>query len=149
MDPMEYKAHQAEAIKNEIAIPDGLQIKEKLGKQGLMWPRTHSLHHAAAPLLQGYATNGCPVNCGNPWTQEQIEAALQKGPHSSALTQEARKSLRAETLDKVEQGFVHVLKYRDIKKIFLNISKYLQWLTSRTKAVNSELSWICLSAYKL
>ena len=116
MDPMEYKAHQTEAIENEIAIPDGLHIKEKLGKQGLMWPRTHSLHHAAAPLLQGYATNGCPVNCGNPWTQEQIEAALQKGPHSSALTQEARKSLRSETLDKVEQGFVHILKYREIKK---------------------------------
>jgi hypothetical protein len=114
-----------------------------------MWPRTHALHHASAPLLQGYATKGCPVNCGNPWTQEQIEAAFQNGSHSSALTQEARKFLRAETLEKVQQGFVHILKYRDIKKVFLNILNYLQWLASRKKAVISELSSICPSAYEL
>ena len=38
-------------ISNEISIPEGLNIKERIGNLGIMWPRTYDTHHRAKPLL--------------------------------------------------------------------------------------------------
>ena len=81
-----------------------------------MWPRTYATHHPATPLLEKYARNGCPVDCGPRWTKEQIEAAiLQHGPYKSAQLPVAREALRAEAKDKVTQGFAKIVKYKDIQ----------------------------------
>ena len=103
------------AIKNTVTIPDDLPIKERIGKKGLMWPRTFALNHPAAPLLESYARHGCPVDCGEHWTQDRIEAAIKHGPHRSARTPEARQALRKEALEKVQQGFAKIVRYGDIK----------------------------------
>ena len=102
------------AIRTEATIPEDIPIKERIGKIGLMWPRTHALNHPATPLLQEFSTKGCPADCGPNWTQAQIEAAIQHGPHKSARSKEARAALRAEAMTKVKQGFARIIKYKDI-----------------------------------
>ena len=65
--------------------------------------------HAAYPLLLNYAKNGCPVDCGPPWSQEHITAAVERGNHPSACTSEAIACLRAETMEKVEAGLAKLV----------------------------------------
>ena len=110
----EIKKATKDAIKKEATIPEDIPIKERIGKLGLMWPRTHAKQHPAAKLLQEFSTQGCPADCGPSWTKAQIEAAILHGPHKSARSPEARKALRAEALTKVKQGFAKIIKYRDI-----------------------------------
>ena len=104
------------AITKEVSIPSDLPIKERIGKKGLMWPRTYAVNHPAAPFLQTYALNGCPVDCGDQWTRDRIEAAIEHGPHRSARTPAARQALRDETQNKVQQGFAKIVQYKDIAK---------------------------------
>ena len=80
-----------------------------------MWPRLYAQDHEAASLLNYYSTEGCPVDCGKPWTKEVIEAAIRHGPHQSARSHDARAALREETLRKIEQGFAIKVRYGDIK----------------------------------
>ena len=63
-----------------------------------MRPPNGALHHAAADNLLRYATNGCPVDCGKDWTIEEMQAAIDIGPHKSALKPVEMTALRAETL---------------------------------------------------
>ena len=56
--------------------------------RGQMCPTGLALDHPAANVLLDYAKVGCPVNSGQPWTLEMMEAAIDKGPHSSALDPE-------------------------------------------------------------
>ena len=85
------------SIKNTIAVESviisGLLIKERIGKKGLMSPKIYSHNHTAASLLQTYATQGCPVDCGKIWSKDLIEVALLHGPHKSARSPEARTAL--------------------------------------------------------
>eukprot|EP00978_Attheya_sp_CCMP212_P045301 scaffold341238_cov60-Attheya_sp.AAC.1 len=81
-------------------------IEARIGKskmRGLMWPTGPACRHPAFPLLQEYATRGCPVDCGAPWTREQIEAALERGPHKSATEPAASADLWKEAVDKSGQ----------------------------------------------
>ena len=71
--------------------------------------------HPARDLLQIYADEGFPVDCGEPWYREKIELLLNQGPHISAKKPEAIKQLREETMEKVKQGYARVVKWRDIK----------------------------------
>jgi hypothetical protein len=54
-----------------------------------MCPSGLALHHPAAKTLLQYAMKGCPTNTGNPWTIQQMQAAIDRGPHVSALVPEA------------------------------------------------------------
>ena len=112
-----------DAIEKEVTIPSDLPIKERIGKKGLMWPCTYAINHPAAPLLQTYALNGSPVDCGDPWTRDRIEAAIAHGLHRSARTPATRQALRDETHNKIQQGFAKVIKYKDIAK---NLPKQLK-----------------------
>eukprot|EP00978_Attheya_sp_CCMP212_P017620 scaffold47191_cov34-Attheya_sp.AAC.2 len=62
-----------------------------------------------------YATRGCPVDCGAPWTREQIEAALERGPHKSATEPAASADLWKEAVDKLGQGFAQIVPWKTIK----------------------------------
>ena len=103
-------------IEKEVTIPEDLPIKERIGKKGLMWPRTYAVNHPATPLLQTYTLNGYPVNCRESWTQDCIEVAIAHGPRQSARIPVARQVFRNETHNKVQQGFAKVIKYKDIAK---------------------------------
>ncbi len=79
-----------------------------------MWPRGVANDHAAAPLLHDYSVNGCPVDCGRPWTKEEVLAAIQRGAHTTARDPEAREYLLTQTQQKVRDGFARLVKLRDI-----------------------------------
>ena len=69
--------------------------------RGQMCPTGLALDHPAANVLLDYAKGVCPVNSGQPWTLEMMEAAIDKGPHSSALNPEASQQLQAEVAAKL------------------------------------------------
>ena len=92
-------------IKNEIKTADIFphevpEIKVHVGKLKLMEPRNYALHHEVTPLVNDYATNGCPVNCGPDWSLEHIQALLQRGPHRSSTSKAAIKQFNDETIEK-------------------------------------------------
>lgn len=107
-------------------IPASIPIKEDIGKSGLMWPRGLAKLHPAAPLLDEYNSNGCPVNIGEAWSTEHIIQALKQGPHVSAKDPLPAKVLRQETMDKVKESFAKIVKWKDIKKMCLQTLRSLQ-----------------------
>ena len=82
---------------------------------GTMRPQNGALYHAAANDLLQYATNGCPVDCGRDWTIEEMQAAIEKGPHKSALDLVAITALRAETLERVAEELCRRVPWNTIK----------------------------------
>jgi len=91
------------------------QSKYKPLFRGRMRPDPSIQHHPAYPILFEYATNGCPVDCGESWSREHLEAAVSRGPHTSATSKEAATCLRQEALEKVAQGEAEIFKWDDIK----------------------------------
>ena len=102
-------------IKNNNIIPSTIPVEDDIGKSGLMWPRGIAKLHDAAPLLDDFSINGCPVDCGENWTHEHIIAAILRGPHISANIKEAKKCLLIETEQKVKEGFAKTIRWGDIK----------------------------------
>ena len=49
------------------------------------------------------------------WTAEELEAAIERGPHISAMDPDAMKQLNAEVAEKVKRGQVRVVNWDDIK----------------------------------
>lgn len=81
-----------------------------------MCPSGLALRHPAAPALLRYATNGCPVKTGKPWTSDEMQAAIDRGPHKSALATEAIDQLQEEVLEKVKCGQARLVDWNDIKR---------------------------------
>ena len=105
MTPEELSRDIATTVNTEESFPAELPIKETIGKCQLMHPNTYATNHAAAPLLRGYATQGCPVDCGPNWDRHHILQMLKRGPHISAKSKAAVCALHAKTADKVKQGY--------------------------------------------
>ena len=115
MTPEQQDAAIREALQNEDTMPQEKELQDAIGKLiGLVLPRHEARKHAAQRLLDLYATDGCPADCGPDWTKDHIEAAILKGPHSSAHDPAALKALHAETTDKVANGYAKVIRYGDI-----------------------------------
>ena len=75
--------------------------------------------HPAGDLLLYYAMKGCPANTGRPWTLEEMEAAVAKGPYVLALQPDAIAQLQQEVAAKQKQGAVRVVLWADLKKDLL------------------------------
>ena len=71
--------------------------------------------HDTTPILQKYATQGCPVDCGRNWSHKHQLLMLQRGPHRSALAKKAVIQLQHKTTEKVQHGYAQVVKWGDIK----------------------------------
>ena len=80
-----------------------------------MCPRRLALHHPAATILLQYASEGCPTRTGTPWTVAQMRTAIARGPHVSALVQDAMDQLDEEILEKVLNGQARIVKWNDIR----------------------------------
>ena len=80
-----------------------------------MNPSGPALRHPAANLLRSFADDGCPVDCGENWTRDQLLAALKYGAHPTAKDPIARACLLAETAEKVDKGFARVVTWGSIK----------------------------------
>ena len=94
----------------------GEDATRKLKVRGLVFPRWRAARHPAAPMLKEYATRGCPVQTGADWTAEQLQAAVEKGPHSSALEDDAIAQIQVEAREKEAQGFAKIYKWEELKK---------------------------------
>ncbi len=57
--------------------------------RGLVCPQIQAIEHPSTPLLHKYAATGCPLDMQDNWTRTQLEAAVQRGPHVSALEPDA------------------------------------------------------------
>ncbi len=81
-----------------------------------MCPSGLALCHPAADLLTKWATYGCSTtNTGTPWTLQQMQAAVERGPHRSALSDEAIARFRAEVDKKVKIGQAKLVAWDSIK----------------------------------
>jgi hypothetical protein len=58
---------------------------------------------------------GVPVDCGEHWTREQIEAAIEQGPHTSALTPEAVSLIEEDVAYQVRAGYAEVVLWDSLK----------------------------------
>lgn len=81
-----------------------------------MAPSGPALAHPAAQLLQDYATNGCPANCGDPWTIEQLDIAVERGAHASAKDPIAAAALHQETLEQVKGGYARLIPWKQLRE---------------------------------
>ncbi len=81
-----------------------------------MCPSGVALQHPAASLLLQYATKGCPVMTGKPWTISQMQAAIDKGPHQSALSPDAIAQLQEEVHEKVRNGQARLVEWESIRE---------------------------------
>ena len=80
--PMKRPCHKAViryAFANEETLPQEKQLLDAIGKlESLTQPRDHPV----APLIDHYTRNGCPVDCGEDWDLDHIEAAIARERHA-------------------------------------------------------------------
>ena len=83
--------------------------------RGGMCPSNMALNHPAGPTLQEYATTGCPVEAGRQWTREEIELAIEQGPHD--MDESAAAQFAAEAIDKEKKGLVRIVPWSELKNM--------------------------------
>ena len=116
MSPETQEKHLRLALRQSSDIPAEIPVQATIGKCNLMQPTPpYGTNHDAIPLMNAYAQDGCPVDCGPPWSRATVELLLQRGPHRSAMIKKAVRQLRTETLEKCEQGYARVMKWKDLK----------------------------------
>ena len=81
-----------------------------------MAPQGLAQQHEAAELLADWAQFGCPTKTGRDWTLAEIQAAIDRGPHKSALKPDAIQHFAEEVADKVAKGQACVVLWDDIKE---------------------------------
>ncbi len=90
---------------------------------GLVFPRSRAEHHPAASSLKEYAATGCSVSLGWDRTLEELEAAVARGPHVSALEDDTIDQIQIEAREKVKQSFATIHHWKDLKQ---NVPKALK-----------------------
>jgi len=53
---------------------------------------------------------------GRDWTIEELDAAVEKGPHISALEPDAIKQIHVEAIEKAQQGFATIHKWKNLRQ---------------------------------
>ncbi len=74
-----------------------------------------AMSHPAADTLVEWATFGCPTKTGQPWKWAELDKAIARGPHQSALTPEAIEHFAEEIRAKVRTNQGRVVKWDSIK----------------------------------
>ena len=80
-----------------------------------MCPSRLARIHPAGDLLMEWAQHGCPTMTGRPWTLDEMEAAIARGPHKSAMTPEAMNHFASEVAEKVKAGQARTVLWEDIR----------------------------------
>ena len=96
---------------DNIACPTN-QAKSKCA---LMEPSGPALHHPLGPVLSRWSRYGVEVNCGEQWDVDSIRTAVERGPHSSALTPDAMALIREDVEYQVASKFSEIVLWDDIK----------------------------------
>ena len=84
-------------------------------RRRLMDPEPWMRFHPFVATLEQWAT-GVPVDCGGAWSQAAIETAVTRGPHTSALTPDARLLIAEEMEYQVNAGFSEILPWAEVRK---------------------------------
>ena len=82
---------------------------------GLMYSRNKAAMHPAASMLVRYAESDFPVDAGPNWTVAEMTAAVDWGPHRSALSPKAISYYHKEVVNKVAGGVATIVSWDDIK----------------------------------
>jgi hypothetical protein len=80
-----------------------------------MCPAGLALHHPAAELLKEWASYGCPTRTGRPWAPTEMQEAVDRGPHCSAMSDDAITHFGAEATEKVKSGQSKLVAWESIK----------------------------------
>ena len=84
--------------------------------RGEMYPTNSASTHPAGDMLKIQGTIGCPADTGRDWTIAELQAAVDRGPHSSALDPEAIAQYQIEIEEKIKSGQAKVYLWEDLKK---------------------------------
>ena len=76
------------------------------------WMRFHPF---VATLVQERLASGVSATCGEPWTRTAITTAVDRGPHTSALTPNARELIKGEVLYQTATGFSEVVFWHNLR----------------------------------
>jgi hypothetical protein len=87
---------------------------EAQGKR-LMSPAACVSFHPFAETLSEWET-GVPVDCGAPWAWETIVAAVEKGAHKSATTDESIALIAEDVAYQVKAGYAEIVSWEELCK---------------------------------
>ena len=99
----------------DAVLPQGADNKSRPIHRNSMCPAGLALHHPAAEIILNWAELGCPTQTGRPWSISEMEAAIARGLHQSALTLEALEHFAAEVREKVLSKQARVVEWDAIK----------------------------------
>jgi hypothetical protein len=112
----EQQDHMPEWWSSHTGLFETPQVRDPIPEHlNQMVPRGLALSHPAAPLLEAYARLGCPTQTGKNWTIAQIQQAIDRGPHVSALEPEAIRQLHLEVAEKVKAGQARIVSWNAIR----------------------------------
>jgi hypothetical protein len=101
----------AAAVHSECVSPH--QIAQGKRRR-LMNPEPWMRFHPFVATLEQWAA-GVSAQCGDRWTTAAIEAAVARGPHTSALTPDARQLIADEMEYQVAAGFSEIVPWTDLQ----------------------------------
>jgi len=88
----------------------------KVAEAREMAPQGLALTHEAPHILADWEKFGCPTKTGRDWTLDEIQAAIDRGPHKSALEPATIAHFAEEVADKVKKGQARTFLWDDIKQ---------------------------------
>ena len=95
---------------------DSPATPENQGKTKRLMSRSACMNfHPFTETLRKWE-DGVPVDCGIDWTQEQIEATIQQGPHTSALTPESIALIEEDVVYQVQAGYAEIVEWEWLKR---------------------------------
>jgi hypothetical protein len=99
-------------------IPIASPHKRAQGKgRKLMEPAPWMQFHLFVATLEQWAS-GVSALCGEPWSVAAICAAIECGPHTSALTHEARDLINNKVKYQIQAGFSELVLWRTIQHAY-------------------------------
>ena len=80
-----------------------------------MLPTWPALHLEDSPTLSRWSSEGCEVDCGAPWLEEALAAAVERGPRQGALSKEVIQLIHDDVEYQVKAGFAEIYFWDDLK----------------------------------
>ena len=119
MAKMKEQSKQRTVSLQEVLMHQPNAMNEARGKQdtarSLLQPMPLIiLGHPFGKTLEEWRT-GVPVNCGEAWDREAIDAAVARGPHPTARAEEAVALVHEDVAYQVKAGFSKIVLWDDIK----------------------------------
>ena len=80
-----------------------------------MLPTGPALRLEDSPTLLCWSSEGFEENCGAPWLEEALAAAVERGPHKGVLSEEAIQRVHNDLEYQIKAGFAEIYFWDDLK----------------------------------